>query len=401
MQNQPQLQQDVENKLSQKSQYLNHFEKKQNNQQDSNSHNMNSNYVNHTLIKSQQYQKKEEFNEIKISQDSFKYNLNSRASQNFQAYNQSNIKYESFEAQKIEQQENSTSKKTDLNEIKNDQLNLENVTFNQNFNLFQQLSFILEQPSDRYENIKNYQIQYQDNFTQKTTDADKNYNICHNSKEIIQNDQNFINTQQNKTIKIKQLKNDQKTCQSEQIKHFLFDVQAQQTYQIRPDQKYQLQPYIISFFKQNKYYLGKYIAEGAFGVVFDGKMYVNNKIKEVIFKIQHSQDIFCFYEKLSNKSESEHQQFENFKKILADYVLKDENSERKTCLELHKLFYEAVVFEQNKEFLLNYADKIRIILSQNNHDTNKDIKFFNEVSIYYYEKLLELKIRCNIHERRS
>ncbi|EAR94036.2 kinase domain protein (macronuclear) [Tetrahymena thermophila SB210] len=273
---------------------------------------------------------------------------------------------------------------------------------------------------------------------------------------------------------------------------------------------------IIDFFQKNKYYLGKYIAEGGFGVVFDGKIYQNNKIQEVIFKIQftdkqnineseeeynimkgfeeninliraidykkidknvsvilmekceyglillrtykiihldikpsnilinrygihvfsdfgtstknkndqpiqvkgytksfapkevinkgdvnYESDVFSLgktlqfvfkeYEKLKIFNQNEKAMLEKFKQILKDYALREQVSERKTCLELHKAFYEVVEFEENIEFLQYYIDKIRLILSQTCYDSNKDIQFFYEVSIYYYEKILDLK----------
>ncbi|KAL4508834.1 hypothetical protein ABPG73_006220 [Tetrahymena malaccensis] len=193
---------------------------------------------------------------------------------------------------------------------------------------------------------------------------------------------------------------------------------------------------IINFFKDNEYYLGRYIAEGGYGVVFEGKIYQNNKLEEVIFKIQfteHSnqsenksvkikgftpnyapeevrskngivnfesdvyslgktlQHVFYEYEKLQCYNLSEKDMLEKFKKIIYEFVLKEESSQRKTCLELHKLFYEVVRFEENQDFSQLYIDKIRLILSQNNNDSNKDIQFFNEVSIYYYEKIIDLK----------
>ncbi|KAL4512845.1 hypothetical protein ABPG72_017530 [Tetrahymena utriculariae] len=124
----------------------------------------------------------------------------------------------------------------------------------------------------------------------------------------------------------------------------------------------------IHFFKENKYYLGKYIAEGGFGII-----------------------VFQEYEKFQSFNQGEKNMIENFKKIVYNFVLKEECSQRKTCLELHKLFYGVVIFEQNQEFSLSYIDKVRLILSQSSHDCNKDIQFFNEVSIYYNEIILDLK----------
>ncbi|EAR94038.3 kinase domain protein (macronuclear) [Tetrahymena thermophila SB210] len=304
---------------------------------------------------------------------------------------------------------------------------------------------------------------------------------------------------------------------------------------------------IIDFFKKNEYYLEKYIAEGGFGIVFDGKIYQNNKIQEVIFKIQftdeqntneseeeflimkgfekninlinaidykkidqnvsvilmekcecnlnnklkqlqernqfsftqllkiifdlidglillriykiihldikptnilinrygiyvfsdfgisiknknnipikvkgftpsyapeevikgkvsdinYESDVFSLgktleivfkeYEKLKIFNQNEKAMLEKFKQILKDYALREQVSERKTCLELHKAFYEVVKFGENKEFSQSYIDKIRLILLQTYHDSNKDIQFFHEVSIYYNEKILDLK----------
>ncbi|KAL4508730.1 hypothetical protein ABPG73_006116 [Tetrahymena malaccensis] len=191
------------------------------------------------------------------------------------------------------------------------------------------------------------------------------------------------------TIKIKAQKSQQKKDQQEQIKKFNSHIKQQSLdyfYEVEKEEnvllktlfdKNQLKPFIVDFFRQKGYQLGKFIAKGGYGVVFDGKIYQNKIIKEVVFKIQISSD--------NNKSEEKEFllmkgfeknlnliEVQSFQKIVLDNAIQNEISKRKTCLELHKLFYEAVALEENPEFVFSYVDKIRMILLQTD--------FFNEQS---------------------
>ncbi|KAL4508732.1 hypothetical protein ABPG73_006118, partial [Tetrahymena malaccensis] len=397
------MKQEIQNQLSMKNSCLYCFDKKNNIQQINNKKNGMVNYADLTIDKAQQHQLNNQNFDLNISEESSKYDLNSNSNQIFKSQKQRSIKFQSNETQNMEQLENSTKKIKQINKTNNNFMYCqESIYFPCNFQI-QQLSFKQEQCSIKYDSGN---IKYLENSTEKINNVNKTYDNQHNYPKSLYFHQNVpLHNKDTTTIKVKKLKEELKKDRSKDIYNFLlnFDTDLNQ--------------------QQN------FVASGGFGVVFDGKMYVNNKIEEVIFKIQLSEDnnkseeeeyllmkgfekninliqsgiyiicdfgtsiknqenkkekivnvkgyskkyvpneviqpiykfnyqsdvyslgktlqeIFSNYEIIQNQSqsESEKSQFEQFKKILENYAIKDQISERKTCQELHKLFYEAVIF---------------------------------------------------------
>ncbi|EAR94035.3 kinase domain protein (macronuclear) [Tetrahymena thermophila SB210] len=607
------VQQEIQNELEKQSQNLSHLEKYQINQKTNNNQNIITNYQFQTLLKSQLCNKKHYSIDLKLSQDSQKYQLiqqysyiNSKNEQSsikyeikeikkteFQIFKnyysnqqtnqinsknqQSSIKYEIYENKNSKFLLNSTQNMIDINETHSNNLNNRiGIFYYQSIN--ESSSMVVDEQNDKTIKIK----QFKANEKQSKSQQIKNYenlstkiqakstNLVYQDKNIKENDYQYYKIQTNPIVEIKR----QLTNRNYQLKEYEEEIgggfviratkqiglnnqkkylllarliETQNSYQenkekleflqlLQETKKYiqiensfelSLISYpqsfffvivllefqktyiflqnikkIIDFFKENQYYLGKFIGEGGFGVVFDGKIYQNNKIQEVIFKIQFTDEqnmneseeeylimkgfekninlinaidykkidqnvsvilmekceyikpsnilinrygiyvitdfgtstknkndqpiqvkgytesfapkevikneevnyqsdvyslgktletVFKDYEKLQNINQKEKTMLQKFKQILTDSALREQVFERKTCLELHKAFYEAVIFEGYLDFLQSYIDKIRLILSQSCSDRNKDIYFFREVCIYYNEKILDLK----------
>ncbi|EDK31792.2 kinase domain protein (macronuclear) [Tetrahymena thermophila SB210] len=590
-QDQLQIQQGIENQLDIKSQSLSHFDKYEINKKNNNNQNMIDNNDSETMPKSQLCKKKGNSIHLKLSYDSQKYWQNQQTSQNNSKDEQTSIIYESGENEFFCYQ--------GINEYSS-------MVNEQNDKTIKIKQFKANQKQSKFEQIKNYE-QLSTNIQAKSTNlvyldkkiqgnedqnnkihtnlileikrqlTNRDYQVKENKEEIgggfVLRASKYIRYNLKKkylvlTSLIKIQNSSQKIIKKLEFLQLLQEttkyIQIEDSFELslisypqsiifvivllkfKNTYNFLLKiEKIIDFFKENKYYLGKYIAEGGYGVVFDGKIFQNNKIQEVIFKIQftdkqninaseeeynimkgfekninlidtidykmidqnvsiilmekcecnlkdkmqqlqeknqfsftqllkiifdlidglillkaykiihldikpqnilinhygiyvisdfgtsiknknnqaiqvkgytpnyapeeviqnnginYQSDVYSFgktleivfkeYEKLQNYNQKEKIILEKFKQIIYDSVLKNQSSERKTCLKLHKAFYEVVKFEENIEFSQSYIDKIRLILSQTYHDSNKDIQFFQEVSIYYYEKILDLK----------
>ncbi|KAL4487161.1 hypothetical protein ABPG72_017880 [Tetrahymena utriculariae] len=179
---------------------------------------------------------------------------------------------------------------------------------------------------------------------------------------------------------------------------------------------------VIQILLKRQYQICSYIASGGFGQVYNGKIqqreyYGTSQIKEGNKDIQiygytkkyapqelikseqkklgYHTDLYSLGKTLQyviiyfkqRNSSKEGLEFEN---IIDNFMVQEDIEKRFDCLQIHKMFFNKIAIHKNQEFLNCYAKKIDELFKLQPFDNNKDIQFFQEIQLYYYQTLLQI-----------